>query len=95
MYWYEDSYPNGAPDVSAESCPKDSAQLEAVKDLIKEISWENRPISKLMELSDKESKEKFHNHTQKLRQDGLHTQLRSLPRSLLPTSMLPPQPLRV
>lgn len=71
MYWYEGGHPNGAPDVSADSCPKNSAQLEAVKEFIKEVSWENEPIEKLMALSDKESKEKFHQHTQKLRQDGL------------------------
>ncbi len=38
---------------------------------MKEVSWENEPIGKLMALSDPQSKEKFHNHTQKLRQDGL------------------------
>lgn len=57
--------------MSADSCPRNSAQLEAVKEFIKEVSWENEPIGKLMALSDRESKDKFHTHTQKLRQDGL------------------------
>ena len=71
MYWHEDGHPNNDPDVSAESCPKDPAKLEAVKNFIKEVSWENEPIGKLMALSDRESKEKFHSHTQDLRQNGL------------------------
>ena len=41
MYWYESGHPNGASDVSVDSCPKNSAQLEAVKEFIKEVSWEN------------------------------------------------------
>ena len=71
MYWYEGGHPNGAPEISAASCPKDPKQLEAVKEFVKEVSWENEPIGKLMALSDRESKEKFHQHTQKIRKDGL------------------------
>ena len=71
MYWYEEGHTNKAPVISAASCPKDPAQLEAVKDFIKEISWENEPIGKLMEICDRESKQKFHAHTQNLRRDGL------------------------
>ena len=71
MYWHEDGHPNNDADVSAESCPKDPTKLEAVKKFIQEVSWENEPIGKLMALSDRESKEKFHSHTQELRQNGL------------------------
>lgn len=71
MYWYEDGHPYDEPDVSADSRPKNPAQLEAVKEFIKEVSWKNEPISKLMGLSDGASREKFHKHTQALRQDGL------------------------
>ena len=71
MYWYEDGHPNDGADVSAQSRPENPAQLEAVKEFIKEVSWENEPIGKLMALSDGLSREKFHQHTQKLRQDGL------------------------
>lgn len=71
MYWYEGGHPNGAPILSADSCPKDPAHLEAVKDFIKGVSWENEAIGKMMALSDKKSRDKFHEHTQKLRQDGL------------------------
>ena len=70
MYWYENGHSTDTPSVSAGSCPKNPAQLEAVKEFIKEVSWENEPIGKLMELSDRKSKAKFHNHTQSLRQDG-------------------------
>ena len=66
MYWHEDGHPNNDPDVSAESCPKDPAKLEAVKKFVNEVSWENEPIGKLMALSDRGSKEKFHSHTQDL-----------------------------
>ena len=46
-------------------------QKDAVKEFIKETSWENEPIRMLMGLSDGASREKFHKHTQELRQGGL------------------------
>ena len=70
MYWYENGHSADTPTLSADSSPKNPAQLEAVKEFIKEVSWGNEPIGKLMELSDRKSKAKFHNHTQWLRQDG-------------------------
>ncbi len=71
MYWHENGHPGEPAYVSADANPKDPAQLQAVKEFIKEVSWENEPIGKLMALSDRKSKEKFHNHTQELRRDGL------------------------
>lgn len=71
MYWHEGGHPNAPPDVSSASCPKDAVQQKAVKEFMEAVSWENEPINRLMELVDRPSKDKFHKHTQKLREDGL------------------------
>lgn len=71
MYWHEDGHPNVPPDVSSASYPKDAVQQKVVKEFMEAVSWENEPINRMMELVDRPSKEKFHEHTQKLREDGL------------------------
>ena len=55
MYWYEGGHPNGAPILSADYVPEKPEQLEAVKNFIKEVSWKNESIGKLVTLFDKQS----------------------------------------
>ena len=98
MYSHEDGHPNNDPDVSSEFCPKDSAKFEAVKRFIKEVSWENELIGKLMALSDTESRDMFHSHTRNLRQNFILKHIdqgpHALNSSLVPIVNMAAQPHR-